>query len=226
MLYAELTVKEHLLFFGRIKGYSDDKELHAVVDKKIAEVGLTEKINVFSSTLSGGMKRKLSVSIALLGDSKIVFLDEPTSGMDPYSRRSYVLFNEFSSHFFSLINFLHYSTWELLQNNRQGRIMVLTTHFMDEADLLGDRIAIMAEGQVKCCGSSLFLKVCFGFGSFIITWGYRFRMDGQIFNNIFKYPYYDILTYSYSNMYLEYVNIQIFRTPHPIHIDIFNIFKF
>ncbi|GAB9477420.1 hypothetical protein Gpo141_00014492, partial [Globisporangium polare] len=81
--------------------------------------------------------------ISLLGDSSLVFLDEPTSGMDPYSRRS---------------------TWEILLNNRNDRVMVLTTHFMDEADILGDRIAIMAEGELRCCGSSLFLKNRFGAG--------------------------------------------------------------
>ena len=70
------------------------------------------------------MKRKLSVAIALIGGSKVVVLDEPTSGMDPYSRRS---------------------TWQMLKNAREGRIMILTTHFMDEADLLGDRIGIMAD---------------------------------------------------------------------------------
>ena len=71
------------------------------------------------------------------GDSKIIFLDEPTSGMDPYSRRA---------------------TWDLLKKKKEGRVIILTTHFMDEADQLGDRIAIMAKGDVKCCGSSLFLK--------------------------------------------------------------------
>ncbi|KAF1782638.1 P-loop containing nucleoside triphosphate hydrolase [Phytophthora cactorum] len=90
------------------------------------------------------MKRKLSVAVSLVvGDSSLVFLDEPTSGMDPYSRRS---------------------TWEILLNNRNDRVMVLTTHFMDEADILGDRIAIMAEGEMRCCGSSLFLKNRFGAG--------------------------------------------------------------
>jgi ATP-binding cassette subfamily A (ABC1) protein 3 len=72
-----------------------------------------------------------------------VFLDEPTSGMDPFSRRF---------------------TWNMLMANRTGRAMVLTTHFMDEADLLGDRIAIMAEGALMCCGSSLFLKNRYGAG--------------------------------------------------------------
>lgn len=68
-------------------------------------------------------------------------LDEPTSGMDPASRRA---------------------TWDLLQQQRSNRTILLTTHFMDEADLLGDRIAIMAKGELQCCGSSLFLKRKYG----------------------------------------------------------------
>ncbi|ETK86251.1 hypothetical protein F441_09243 [Phytophthora nicotianae CJ01A1] len=142
VLYGELTVEEHLLFYGRVKGYRG-AALREEVNTKITEVGLTEKRHVFAGSLSGGMKRKLSVAICLLGDSSLVFLDEPTSGMDPYSRRS---------------------TWEILLNNRANRVMVLTTHFMDEADILGDRIAIMAEGQLRCCGSSLFLKNRYGAG--------------------------------------------------------------
>ncbi|KAG7395247.1 hypothetical protein PHYBOEH_004021 [Phytophthora boehmeriae] len=142
VLYPELSVQDHLEFYARIKGFTG-KELAAEVTAKIREVGLVDKRETISSALSGGMKRKLSVAISLLGDSSLVFLDEPTSGMDPYSRRS---------------------TWEILMANRQNRVMVLTTHFMDEADILGDRIAIMAEGELRCCGSALFLKNCFGVG--------------------------------------------------------------
>ena len=87
--------------------------------KKIGQVGLTEKTHAKAGSLSGGMKRKLSLAIALIGDTGAVFLDEPTSGMDPYSRRS---------------------TWNTLQSEKAGRVMILTTHFMEEADLLGDRI--------------------------------------------------------------------------------------
>ena len=142
VLWPELTVQEHLVIFCAIKGVPVGN-VAAEVDKGIREVGLTEKRNAQSSTLSGGQKRKLSVAIALIGGSRVVVLDEPTSGMDPYSRRA---------------------TWEALQNARQGRVLLLTTHFMDEADLLGDRIIIMAQGQVRCAGSPMFLKRAFGVG--------------------------------------------------------------
>jgi ATP-binding cassette subfamily A (ABC1) protein 3 len=79
----------------------------------------------------------------MIGNSKIIILDEPTSGMDTSSRRR---------------------LWEMLKENKNGRIVILTTHYMDEADILGDRIGIMAGGKVKCCGSSLFLKNRYGVG--------------------------------------------------------------
>ncbi|KAI9916016.1 hypothetical protein PsorP6_007033 [Peronosclerospora sorghi] len=142
VLFNELTVEEHLLLFGTMKRVPSES-LQAEVERMIREVGLVEKRKIAARKLSGGQKRKLSVALAFMGDSKLVFLDEPTSGMDPYSRRF---------------------TWNLLQRNRDDRVIVLTTHFMDEADILGDRIAIMAEGQLCCVGSSLFLKNRFGAG--------------------------------------------------------------
>lgn len=72
---------------------------------------------------------------------QVVILDEPSSGMDPSARRQ---------------------MWEVLQRNREGRTMLLTTHYMDEADALGDRIAIMAKGVVKCCGTTMFLRSLYG----------------------------------------------------------------
>ncbi|OQR95862.1 ATP-binding Cassette (ABC) Superfamily, partial [Thraustotheca clavata] len=140
VLYDELTVLEHLKLYAALKSIPSPAEQ---INSMIAEVGLTEKRNVMSAKLSGGQKRKLSVAIALLGKSQVVFLDEPTSGMDPYSRRF---------------------TWNVLQRNRESRVMVLTTHFMDEADLLGDRIVILSEGRLCCAGSSLFLKQMYGTG--------------------------------------------------------------
>mmetsp|Transcript_30475 Transcript_30475/g.46693 ORF Transcript_30475/g.46693 Transcript_30475/m.46693 type:complete len:328 (+) Transcript_30475:2074-3057(+) len=79
----------------------------------------------------------------MIGNSKVVMLDEPTSGMDTAARRR---------------------LWDMLKKNKAGRIVILTTHYMDEADMLGDRIGIMAEGDVQCTGSSLFLKNRYGVG--------------------------------------------------------------
>ena len=84
------------------------------------------------------MKRKLCVGYALIGGSRVALLDEPTSGMDPKSRRA---------------------LWALLQRTKKRRVLVLTTHYMDEADLLADRIAVMSAGRLSCLGTSLFLKV-------------------------------------------------------------------
>uniref|UniRef100_A0A4W6GA54 ATP binding cassette subfamily A member 3 n=1 Tax=Lates calcarifer TaxID=8187 RepID=A0A4W6GA54_LATCA len=142
VLFDNLTVREHLLFYAQLKGYSKDK-IPDEVDRIIRILNLEDKRQARSKTLSGGMKRKLSIGIALIGDSKVVMLDEPTSGMDPSARRA---------------------TWDLLQGEKRGRTILLTTHFMDEADLLGDRIGIMAGGELQCCGSPLFLKNKYGAG--------------------------------------------------------------
>ncbi|XP_070581084.1 phospholipid-transporting ATPase ABCA3-like isoform X2 [Ptychodera flava] len=142
ILFDKLTVEEHLYFFAKLKGFPSAK-VKDEIDKYIFAIGLEDKRNVQSKSLSGGMKRKLSVGIALIADSKVIMLDEPTSGMDPSARRF---------------------IWDLLQQHREGRTILLTTHFMDEADLLGDRIAIMSHGKIKCCGSSLFLKKKYGVG--------------------------------------------------------------
>ncbi|CAD5114243.1 DgyrCDS3384 [Dimorphilus gyrociliatus] len=142
ILFDNLTVEEHLIFFASLKGCPKN-EIDSEVSKMIDLLRLEDKTRELASTLSGGQKRKLSVGIALINNSKIVILDEPTSGMDPEARRQ---------------------TWDILQSQRAGRTMILSTHFMDEADLLGDRIAIMADGIIQCCGSSLFLKSKYGVG--------------------------------------------------------------
>ncbi|XP_057202451.1 phospholipid-transporting ATPase ABCA3 [Triplophysa rosa] len=142
VLFDNLTVREHLLFYTQLKGFPRQK-IPDEVERIIRILNLEDKRDARSKTLSGGMKRKLSIGIALIGDSKVVMLDEPTSGMDPSARRA---------------------TWDLLQGEKRGRTILLTTHFMDEADLLGDRIAIMAGGELQCCGSPLFLKNKYGAG--------------------------------------------------------------
>ncbi|KAL4712265.1 hypothetical protein ACJJTC_004027 [Scirpophaga incertulas] len=142
VLFNELTVKEHLEFFARLKGFRG-KELNDEINSLIEKLELQEKRDYQAQGLSGGQKRRLCVGIALCGDARVVLLDEPTSGMDPSSRRA---------------------LWDLLQKEKLGRSMILTTHFMDEADILGDRIAIMSNGQLQCVGSPFFLKKHYGVG--------------------------------------------------------------
>ncbi|KAL4454192.1 hypothetical protein ABPG74_012149 [Tetrahymena malaccensis] len=142
ILFDQLTVKEHLELFATLKGMPADK-IESAITKIIKDVDLVEKTNIVSSSLSGGQKRKLSVAIAFIGGSDVIILDEPTSGMDVSARRH---------------------IWDMLKNYKSSKIIILTTHFMDEADYLGDRIGIISDGKIKCIGSNVFLKDSYGAG--------------------------------------------------------------
>lgn len=172
VLYDELTVKEHLTFFATMKSIPT-KNVASEVRRKLKETGLGEKADVNTKSLSGGQKRKLSVAIALLGSSKMVILDEPTSGLDPYSRRSIL----------SLL--LSNRQYRTVEGKIQKRVLILTTHFLDEADLLGDRIAIMADGQLCCVGSSMFLKRHYGSGyNLTLVTASGFHLHGSDGDNV------------------------------------------
>uniref|UniRef100_A0A4W3K1G7 ABC transporter domain-containing protein n=1 Tax=Callorhinchus milii TaxID=7868 RepID=A0A4W3K1G7_CALMI len=145
VLFDLLTVEEHVWFYARLKGLSE-KEVKAEVEQMVVDVGLPNKRKETTRKLSGGMQRKLSVALAFVGGSKVIILDEPTAGVDPYSRRG---------------------IWDLLLKYREGRTIILSTHHMDEADILGDRIAIISNGKLCCCGSSLFLKNQLGTGYYL-----------------------------------------------------------
>uniref|UniRef100_A0A8C6VPK5 P-type phospholipid transporter n=1 Tax=Naja naja TaxID=35670 RepID=A0A8C6VPK5_NAJNA len=145
VLFDELTVEEHIWFYARLKGLPK-KLVRMEMEQMATDVGLPHKLKSKTSQLSGGMQRKLSIALAFVGGSKVVILDEPTAGVDPYSRRG---------------------IWELLLKYRQGRTIILSTHHMDEADILGDRIAIISNGKLCCVGSSLFLKNQLGTGYYL-----------------------------------------------------------
>lgn len=142
VLFEYLTPIEHLNIFYDFKGGDPAKKQQEIIDL-IRDAGLEDDQNKPAGSLSGGNRRKLSVAIAMCAGSKLVLLDEPTAGMDLGARRA---------------------LWDMLKNYRSDRIIILTTHYMDEADVLGDRIGIMAKGQMMCLGSSLFLKKRFGAG--------------------------------------------------------------
>lgn len=142
VIWEDISIIDHLYLFGRLRGMSGN-ELKKDVDTMIESLGFPEKAFSAAGTLSGGQKRRLCVGISMVGGNSVVYLDEPTAGLDPVSRRQ---------------------LWELVQRNRTGRAILLTTHFMDEADVLGDRIAIVKEGRLRAIGSARYLKKKFGMG--------------------------------------------------------------
>ena len=123
----------------RLKGIYDEN----IIEGKLKDVSLDDVADVLVGTFSGGMKRRLSVAVSGLGDPAVIFLDEPTTGMDPQCRRQ---------------------VWELIQKLKRNRVVILTSHSMEEADLLSDRLVVMVDGKFKCIGTSLYLKNNFGDG--------------------------------------------------------------
>ncbi|GMR52566.1 hypothetical protein PMAYCL1PPCAC_22761, partial [Pristionchus mayeri] len=139
-IFPKLTVDEHIEFFGRIKGSESWSEIgHRV----LTTLGMADAGNVRAALLSGGMKRKLCIAISMSADPPIVLLDEPTAGLDPGARRDFE---------------------RLLLEWKKDHTILLTTHYTDEAELLADRIFIMAKGKVFCSGSPQFLRKKFDSG--------------------------------------------------------------
>jgi ABC-2 type transport system ATP-binding protein len=126
-LWPNLTVREaHAVFAGY---YAKPRD----VDEVIALVGLEEKANARIKTLSGGEKRRLDLGVALVGDPELVFLDEPTTGFDPAARRA---------------------AWEMIRSLRSlGKTVLLTTHYLDEAEQLADRVAVLRDGVIVRLGT-------------------------------------------------------------------------
>ena len=140
VLFEDLTIKEHLEMFSIFKGVPSDN-IDEEVNKSMNDFQLNEIKDIVIEDLSAGQKRQLSVAIALIGGSKVIFLDEPSSGMDITSRRN---------------------LWEILKRQLDQKIIILTTHYMEEASVLGNRIGIINEGRMKCIGTPLFLIEKFG----------------------------------------------------------------
>lgn len=147
ILFDELTVRDHIYFYCTLKGMTRE-EARQEIQRYVAILELKNKVDAKARTLPGGMKRRLSVVVAFCGGSKVVLCDEPTSGMDPSARRA---------------------MWDLLQLEKQGRTIMLSTQFMDEADVLGDRVAIMKAGELICYGSAMYLKSIFATGYLLVS---------------------------------------------------------
>ncbi|XP_017670381.1 PREDICTED: ATP-binding cassette sub-family A member 13 [Lepidothrix coronata] len=144
VLFNTLTVREHLLLYGSVKAPRWTKEqLNEQVSGALEDVNLSQHQYKPVGALSGGMKRRLSIAISFIGNSKTVVLDEPTSGVDPCSRRG---------------------IWDVLLKYKAGCTLIFTTHHLDEAEVLSDHIAILQRGQLRCCGSPSYLRETYGQG--------------------------------------------------------------
>ncbi|XP_009759239.1 ABC transporter A family member 7-like isoform X1 [Nicotiana sylvestris] len=148
LLWEKLTGREHLLFYGRLKNLKG-----AVLTQAVEES--LKNVNLFhggvadkqAGKYSGGMKRRLSVAISLIGDPKVVYMDEPSTGLDPASR---------------------HNLWNVVKRAKQDRAIILTTHSMEEAEHLCDRLGIFVDGSLQCIGNPKELKARYG-GSYVFT---------------------------------------------------------
>ena len=163
ILWSELTVEEHLRFYSRLKNV-DSSITDNIIEDTLKNTKLIPFRNFLVRELSGGMKRRLSLGISLVGNPSVVFLDEPTTGLDPENKRQ---------------------IWEILSNCKEGKCMILTTHIMEEAEVLTDRIGIIVNGELKCLGSKYKLKRVYGRGfKLVINTNYAVNVNENNSNEI------------------------------------------
>lgn len=148
LIWPQLTAREHMSFYGRLKNLKGP-QLQAAVENSLKSVnlwygGVADKQ---AKTYSGGMKRRLSVAISLIGDPLVVYMDEPSTGLDPASRQN---------------------LWDVVKSSKPGRGIILTTHSMEEAAVLCDRLGIFVDGQLVCLGNPKELTARYG-GYFVFT---------------------------------------------------------
>jgi ABC-type multidrug transport system ATPase subunit len=139
-LWPSLTAKEHLCLFAQLSGIVRE-QVGRIVQEWLESVDLDLVQDQFSRQFSGGMKRRLSLALSTIGGRPLIVLDEPTTGMDPSSRRF---------------------VWKHIDFIKKDRVVLLTTHSMEEADLLSDQVAILKDGLVAARGTSLELKSRYG----------------------------------------------------------------
>ena len=147
ILFAELTAYEHLEFWIRFR-LGNTKTMQSKISETLSDINLEREKDVLASTFSGGMKRRLSVGISVMADPKLLFFDEPTTGLDPLSRKR---------------------LWDMIKRLKKDKIIVLTTHSMEEADALSDEIAILSGG--KYTNYRVYGKTCrfFNFYSLLLS---------------------------------------------------------
>jgi ABC-type multidrug transport system ATPase subunit len=142
-LFQDLTGRQHLIFYGKLKGVASDK-LDQIVDTLFQRLGFqVGERDRKTHTYSGGMKRKLSLAIALVGPSTVLFLDEPSAAVDAAAKRL---------------------LWQAIKMRAKSKSIIITTHSMEEAEAVCDRIAIQVLGSLRCLGSPIHLKKKYGSG--------------------------------------------------------------
>ncbi|XP_024889665.1 ATP-binding cassette sub-family A member 13 isoform X1 [Temnothorax curvispinosus] len=144
VLIGTLTPREHMVFYWKLKKPNDDNNnMQRNVNKMLTSLELGRQEHEPVSRLSGGTRRRLCVALAFLGSPRLVILDEPGAGVDPAARRR---------------------IWRLIDQHRVGRTVLLSTHHLDEADMLSDTVVVMHKGKILCTGSPLSLKTTYGTG--------------------------------------------------------------
>ena len=133
---AKLSVRENLEFIAKIYG-ANKKDARAKADEMIEKFGMEDITRQKAGTLSGGWQRRLSIAMALITEPKVLFLDEPTLGLDVLARRE---------------------LWHVIEKLKGKITIILTTHYLEEAEALSDRIGIMAKGELKAEGTAAELK--------------------------------------------------------------------
>eukprot|EP00520_Triparma_pacifica_P008731 CAMPEP_0118633290 /NCGR_PEP_ID=MMETSP0785-20121206/914_1 /TAXON_ID=91992 /ORGANISM="Bolidomonas pacifica, Strain CCMP 1866" /LENGTH=2399 /DNA_ID=CAMNT_0006524147 /DNA_START=106 /DNA_END=7305 /DNA_ORIENTATION=- len=147
ILFDNYTIEEHLLFYGQLKGIHKD-DIQGSVAATLKHVGLTGKKDDHVNRLSGGMRRRTSIAMACLGNPKIILLDEPSAGVDIVNRQI---------------------VWKTLVEVKKGRTIIMSTHFMEEAEILGDRVAVLKKGRLQVVGTCSELHNKFGAGYVLVV---------------------------------------------------------
>ncbi|GFP54761.1 hypothetical protein ACSS6W_002628 [Trichoderma asperelloides] len=207
VLWDDLTVEEHLVIFDKLKSPNAPATKEQITEL-INSIDLPHKRKALAKTLSGGQKRKLQLGMMLAGGSAVCCVDEVSSGIDPLSRRK---------------------LWDILLAERGKRTLILTTHFLDEADLLADHIAILSKGTLRAEGSSVELKDTLGGGYRVNVHKNPDIKDSPTIDGVKKKDAFDLITYvaPTSNLAaqvikaLQKANITDFRFSGPTIEDVF-----
>ena len=207
VLWDELTVQEHVKIFDRLKT-KGLKALESEIEGLVSACDLDVKLKAKAKTLSGGQKRKLQLAMMLTGGSKVCCVDEVSSGIDPLARRK---------------------VWDILLRERGKRTILLTTHFLDEADVLSDHIAVLSKGNLKAEGSAVELKHRLGGGYRLCVRADTKVVLDPIFDNVKTHMDYDLRVYQLNTSedlarfinVLEHQAVHDYRVQGPTVEDVF-----